>query len=198
MVISHNFECSFVSLIYFKRSVVSRTAEETSNKLEDSQTLICSPKMFDSVVLASDEEIADGCTRVNNIEVMIYKNPLDCSSTNIVAPKQYTGKFFMPSVCSLNNKINFVATNDKSTPHNHNIESFCGLQPHCSVKFDVGTMISKVFIIETISRQKNEEEVWCCSHHSRASVLGFKLQTQRTMRKISIVRAIPKVTAKVL
>ena len=69
---------------------------------------------------------------------------------------------------------------------------------HTSVKFVDGTMISKVFITETISHQKNEEEVWCCSHNCRASVLGFKLQTQRNMRKKSNVRATPKAAAKVL
>jgi hypothetical protein len=38
---------------------------------------------------------------VNNIEVMNFKNPLDCSSKNIDTPKKYTGKFFIPSVCEL-------------------------------------------------------------------------------------------------
>ena len=176
-------------------SFVTRVTEGTNN-LENSQPLIGSPSLFDSVILASDEEFADDCTRVNNIEVMNFKNPLDCSSKNINAPMKYTGKFFVPSVCSLNNKINFVATNDRSTPHNPDIKGFCGLQPHCCVKFVEGTMISKVFITETISHQKNEEEVWCCAHHSRASALGFKLQTQRTMRKKSLVRATPKAAAK--
>ena len=138
----------------------------------------------DSVILDSDEEWCDDCTKVNNLEVMNFSHPKDCSSRGLEPPSKYLGALFRPVVCSLNNKINFVAISGKTYQHKTEIDRFCGLQPACPVRFGEGTVIARVYIMETVSHPRNNAEDWVCAHHGIASVKGFKLQTQFKIKKI--------------
>jgi len=150
--------------------------EVENQKIRDSQELVQSQDMFleDSIILDSDEEWCDDCTKVNNLEVMNFSHPKDCSSRGLEPPSKYLGALFRPVVCSLNNKINFVAISGKTYQHKTEIDRFCGLQPACPVRFGEGTVIARVYIMETISHPRNNAEDWVCAHHGIASVKGFQ------------------------
>jgi hypothetical protein len=158
----------------------------SNNLLIEGDEVVSQKDMFETasleVVLHSDEEFPDDTKDVKNYEVKYYKKPSSCLSIGIKPPSKYLSKHFKPVVTSLNNRIMFISCGDMKTNHTpdprYKGTACCGLSPACSIKWVEGDQISRVFILGSNTHPNDLTEVWCCTHHNKASVEGFLLQTQ--------------------
>ena len=105
-------------------------------------------------------------------------------SNGLKTPEIYVGKFFNPTVCTINNKITFVATSGHITK-NKKLNGTCGLAPVCDLKWELGDGISRIYILENQPHKFSGTEVWGCQHHGLASTAGIFFQSQHVDRRIT-------------
>jgi hypothetical protein len=143
--------------------------------------------------LDSEEEFADeqfdvGRTIVSNFKKDKVKETLASGVKVPVGLFEKDSKFKAVPV-SLNNKLVFIATSSNEGSHSGD-KRICSLTPACNIFWNTGAKISLVKILACDLKEVPVKEMWACSHHSRASVQGYGLQTQR-------YRHLPKVVVNI-